>query len=89
MDRLALSTQCLGGDGDLLTGITISPLGEQYLGVFEEGGVGSTVVEPRTSETLHVLDFGESTNNTESGLLLLFRKGAPEDNEAAAIMVEE
>ncbi len=75
-----------GGDFDFLPGFTISPLGEQYLGVFENGGVGSTTLAYRESDVLEVLDFGPITNNTETGLLLLYRGGAPADNEAGIVL---
>lgn len=64
-----------GGPGDLIDGITISPLGEQYLADFENGGINSTTIPPNSSDKLTVLDFGPLTNNTETGLLLLFREG--------------
>lgn len=76
-----------GGPGDFIGGITISPLGEQYLGIFENGGVGSTTLARNERDMLSILDFGPITNNTESGLLLLYRNGAPEDNEAGVVIV--
>jgi hypothetical protein len=74
---------------DQLTGITISPLGEQYLGSFTVGGIGSTFLAPGASDTLTVLDFGPLWNNTETGLLLLYRGGAPAYNEAQPVVVQK
>jgi hypothetical protein len=75
-----------GGDGDMLSGITISALGEQYLGVFDNGGVGFTEIPPQGTDRLEILDFGFITNNTETGLLLMYRQGAG-GPEAVAIEV--
>ena len=72
---------------DLIGGITISPLGEQYLGLFENGSVGFTTLDYKERDKLRILDFGPLTNNTETGLLLLYRNGAPADNEADVIIV--
>lgn len=52
---------------DGIEGITISPLGEQYLGVFDIGGVGATTLAPKASDKLRMLDFGQTTNNTGDG----------------------
>ncbi len=88
MDVTAQTTDFLfGGAGDILSGITISPLGEQYLGVFESGGIGFTEIPSHGLDRLHVLDFGPSTNNTETGLLLLYRDGTPAHNEANIVLV--
>ncbi len=70
---------------DGFEGITISPLGEQYLGLFENGGVGSTALPSKTSDKLRLLDYGQTTNNTESGLLLLYRDGAVNGVEAGVL----
>lgn len=72
---------------DSISGITISPLGEQYLGVFDNGGVGASTIAPKSSDRLSIVDFGATTNNTETGLLLLHRGGAPADNEASTIIL--
>lgn len=77
-----------GAITDQIAGITISPLGEQYLGVFDGTDVGFTVIPSMESVELQVLDGGQTTNNTETGLLLLYRNGAPVDNEAATVLVE-
>jgi len=88
MDVTAQTTDFIfGGSGDVISGITISPLGEQYLGTFENGGIGVTEIPVRSIDRLHVLDFGPSTNNTETGLLLLYRDGAPANNEADVVLV--
>jgi subtilisin family serine protease len=70
---------------DGIEGMTISPLGEQYRGLFENGEAGSTALEPKTSDKLRLLDFGATTNNTESGLLLLYRDGAQRWVEAGVL----
>lgn len=75
-----------GGPGDALSGITISPLGEQYLGVFANGGVGFTELAHLERDTLQIYDFGFLTNNTETGLLMMYRDGAG-GPEAVAIEV--
>ena len=85
---LAVDNGFTGEVTDVLEGITLSPLGEQYLGVFEAGGAGATRLPPGGRDQLAVLDFGASTNNTETGLLLLNRGGAPARNEARAVRVE-
>lgn len=71
---------------DVLTGITISPLGEQYLAVFDDGGVGGTTIPSLGSDKMQILDFGFITNNTETGILLMYRQGAG-GPEAVAIQV--
>ena len=71
-----------GGAGDMLSGITISPLGEQYLGVFASSNTTTSTLATNVNDRLQVLNFGALTNNTETGLLLLFRKGATLGNEA-------
>lgn len=74
-----------GAYTDAIEDMTISPLGEQYLGVFETGGVGGTRLAPLASDKLRIYDFGQTTNNTEMGLLLLYRDGAVPGVEAAAL----
>lgn len=69
---------------DAIPGITISPLGEQYLAVFDDGGVGFTTLGRLERDRMTILDFGPFTNNTESGLLMMFRQGNA-DFEALAI----
>ena len=74
---------------DGIEGITISPLGEQYLGVFDIGGVGATTLAPKASDKLRMLDFGQTTNNTEMGLLLLYRDGAIPGVETAVLFASK
>jgi hypothetical protein len=72
---------------DYLDLLTISPLGERYLGLIND-------IPPFGKETLTVLDFG-SGNPTETGVLLFtdaaragdVRGGAPRGKEAVAITV--
>jgi subtilisin family serine protease len=96
MQALAVDFYFSGAVTDALTDITISPLGERYLGVFGADSFGSGDIPSGETERLTVLDFGpDGTNPTETGLLLLLdaaraggvRGGAPEDNEAIAITV--
>ncbi|MBN1313105.1 MAG: S8 family serine peptidase [Anaerolineae bacterium] len=78
---------------DLVSGITIAPLGERYLGILDSAGTGD--IPSGDTKTLAVLDFGpEGTNLGELGLLLLldasrgdFRGGAPFYNEALGLPV--
>lgn len=72
---------------DSFEGITISPLGERYLGVFQNGVVGFTEIGFRQNDVLTVVDTGSRTNNTEFGLLLLYRPGAPVGAEAGVVIV--
>ncbi|MFO7634406.1 MAG: S8 family serine peptidase [Caldilinea sp.] len=72
---------------DKIEGVTIAPLGERYLGVFEEGGVGFSDIGFQQNDVLTVVDTGSRTNNTEFGLLLLYRPGAPVGAEAGVVIV--
>lgn len=82
-----------GGVGDQITGMTIAPFGERYVGIFEQGGVGSTTLTAKAKDKLRVLDRGvlfrnnNTLANTDSGLLLLFRGGAPINREAGAVVI--
>lgn len=76
-----------GGQGDVINGITISPFGEQYVAEFEKGGIGATALGPDQKDKMRILDFGPTTNNTESGLLLLFRGGAELNREAGTVVI--
>jgi hypothetical protein len=72
---------------DVAEGITIAAGGEKYVGIFEEGGVGLTALGRKDDDKLRVLATGSTTNNTESGLLLLYRGGASEGKEAGVVLV--
>lgn len=72
---------------DEIDGITISPLGEQYVAEFAQGGIGATTLGPNGKDKMRILDFGRTTNNTESGLLLLFRGGAELNREAGTVVI--
>lgn len=78
-----------GGDGDSIEGVTIAPLGERYLGIFQNGGIGFTEIAPRQNDLLTIEDTGVHINNTENGLLLLYRPGAPGSNEAGVVIVKK
>jgi subtilisin family serine protease len=82
---LAVDNYFTGAVTDFFDGITISPLGEQYIGLFENGGPGATTLAPKQTDKLRLLDLGELTNNTENGLLLLYRNGAQRWVEAAVL----
>jgi hypothetical protein len=88
---LAVDNYFTGWVTDFIDGITISPLGEQYLGVFQNGGVGFTTLATSgatSKDKLAIQDYGAGTNNTENGLLLLYRDGAIPWVEAATIFVK-
>ena len=87
LTALAIDGYFSGNVTDVIDGVTISPLGEQFLGMFEAGGPGATSLAPGGSDKLTVIDFGLTTNNTETGLLLLNRGGAPKRNEARTVIV--
>jgi hypothetical protein len=74
---------------DSIEGITLSPLGERYLGLVND-------IPSNGTEVLTVLDFGASgTNPSETGVLLILdaaragniRGGAPAANEAIVLPV--
>jgi subtilisin family serine protease len=78
-----------GGPGDLVEGITITPLGEQFLGLAPD-------IAGNTFDFLQVYDFGPFPGNSpELGLLLLTngdrgagaRGGATKDTEALVFKV--
>ncbi|MBX3010407.1 MAG: S8 family serine peptidase [Caldilineaceae bacterium] len=73
---------------DWVEGMTIAPGGERYVALFEEGGVGATELGYKTNDKLRILDTGSTTNNTELGLLLLYRGGTPEGAEAGVISIK-
>ena len=90
VQALAVDIYFTGNVTDALTGLTVIPGGERYLGLVNDIPYGDT-------QTMTVLDFGsEGTNPTETGVLLIqdasrggVRGGAPADNEATAITVEQ
>ena len=82
-----------GNVTDVISGLTISPLGERYLGVLDDFGTGD--IPFGETKELTVLDFGpDGTNPGELGLLLLLdasrgdiHGGAPFYNEALGLKV--
>lgn len=73
-----------GGPGDGTGTLQISPLGERYLALVN-GDVFAEIPRKSTAD-LEILDFGPvDTNPGELGVLLLFRDGAPANNEALEI----
>ncbi|NED94931.1 S8 family serine peptidase [Phytoactinopolyspora alkaliphila] len=90
MDVTAVATDIyFGGPGDEVGGITIAPMGERFLGVFGDGSVGFGTVPARGRETLGYVDTGETVNTTETGLLLLYRGGAPGLDEASTLILAD
>jgi subtilisin family serine protease len=92
LQAVAFDAYFTGNPTDSLAGLTVSPLGERYLGHIDDFGLGDILYN--ATKTLTVIDFGpEGTNPTETGLLLLLdgaraggiRGGAPSKNEAIAI----
>jgi hypothetical protein len=69
MDVVALDVY-FGGPGDTVTGLTVAPLGEQYLGLPND--VPGYTNDPAG---LTVLDFGPLPGNTPEEGLLLFTNG--------------
>jgi hypothetical protein len=57
--------------------------------LFEKGGAGATTLGPQQSDKLRLIDLGETTNNTESGLMLLYRNGAQRGLEVAVLYASE
>ena len=51
------------------------------------GGLGFTDIGFKQNDVLTVVDTGSTTNNTEMGLLLLYRPGAPVGAEAGVVVV--
>ena len=79
-----------GGPGDLVEGLTVTPLGERWLGVPEDVAGGST-------GNLDVYDFGAFPGNSpELGLMLITngdrgagnRGGATKDTEALLLLAD-
>lgn len=77
------------GPGDQLLGMNVVPLGERYLVGFDNGDAVTTLLPPRSGKLgVFVLDFGEQLNATEIGILSLTGPGAPEGNEAQALILQ-
>lgn len=77
-----------GGPGDLVDGLTVTPLGEQYLGIPED-------IPGKSAGTMTVFDFGPFPGNTPELGVMLFtngdrgsgnRGGATQDTEALLFM---
>ncbi len=86
MDVTAVATDFyFEGQGDQVDGFTIAPFGERFAGVFSDGTAGFGTVPARGQETLEYSDAGAGPNSTETGLLLLYREGAPELGEASVL----
>jgi hypothetical protein len=80
-----------GGPGDLVDGLTVTPLGEQYFGIPDD-------IPGKAEGSMLVIDFGPFPGNSpELGVMLLtngdrgggFRGGATQDTEAKLFFVNE
>jgi subtilisin family serine protease len=89
MDLIAFANDYyFGGNFDQTGVVTIAPLGERYLGIFASTDNVSSELPFETYDWLKVLDFGPSpVSRDERGLLLLYRGGAPADQEAGVVIV--
>ncbi len=89
IDAVLATDFYFGGPGDVIPGpITVTPLGERFLGVTED-------IAPVTSGALTVLDFGAFPGNSPEQGVLLFsnadrgagaRGGATQDSEALLLL---
>ncbi len=79
-----------GGPGDLVEGLVVTPLGEQYYGIPAD-------IPGKSTGTLQVIDYGPFPGNTpELGVMLLtngdrgagFRGGATQDSEVLLFTVK-
>ncbi len=71
-----------GGPGDVIDGLTVTPLGERYLGLPSD-------IPGNNSGTLDVYDFGTFPGNTEEVGVLLFTSGARTGNTGGATKTTE
>jgi hypothetical protein len=81
---------------DTIEGITVAPLGERYLGIFDGDGNVSGNVSANSSRIVKVVDFGAAdTNPSETGILLVnnafrspnYHGGSPAVNDATRVAV--
>ena len=83
---------------DSIEGITVAPLGERYLGLFDTtlGSVSGDIASNH-SATVTVVDFGAvDTNPSETGLLLVnnafrspdYHGGAPAGKDATTVLID-
>jgi hypothetical protein len=94
---LAGDNMFAGAVTDAVTGLTVAPLGERFVGIFslDSAAPTSTDVPVDASRDISVVDFGElGTNPGELGVLLLldaardgYRGGAPIGNEALTLTI--
>ena len=79
-----------GGLGDIVSGLTITPLGERYFALVED-------VPAHSNDFMDVIDFGPFTGNTEEHGIVLFsdgdrgpgnRGGATADSEALIFLTD-
>jgi subtilisin family serine protease len=66
-----------GGPGDVVTGLTVTPLGERYFGVTAD-------IPGNSNGTMDVYDFGVFPGNTDELGVLLFTNGARAGNTGGA-----
>jgi hypothetical protein len=84
VDMLAADGYYSGLATDAIFDMVVSPLGEEYLGLFDDGaGFGS--IPAKTAQSMSILDFDLGITN-ELGLLLMDRGGAI--TEAIAVPIE-
>jgi hypothetical protein len=57
--------------------MTITPTLARYVGHFQRGGLGGTVLLPHKADRLRVLKHNVKGKQSERGLLLLFGGGGP------------
>jgi minor extracellular serine protease Vpr len=96
-DLFAVDIYFTGRVTDQILGMEFAPLGERYFPVVGDAGFGAGTVPAGGSETLTILDFGETgTNPSETGVLLFtdgslpgsVKTGAPQDLEALILRPE-
>ncbi len=79
------------GPGDILDPMVIAPLGEQYVGLFAHRGDNIAIgnefeLYPGLREYIYMLDFGQTTNDSDLGLLIMTNTGSQYNTEARIIL---
>lgn len=76
VDLFGLDGYYGSGVSDAVLDMVISPLGEEYLGIFDDfTSIGFTEIAPKSREDMYILDTGLGITN-ETGLLLMDRGGS-------------
>ncbi|MDJ0756549.1 MAG: S8 family serine peptidase [Ardenticatenaceae bacterium] len=75
---------------DIETGMVISPLGERYFTLFDDGVSlsTSTTLGNKENNTTYVVDFGAGSPSSDIGALLMYFDGAPVGMETEVIYPE-